>query len=109
MVDIENIERKENYSIPEGYFEAFPGKVLQRIEKEKMKRKTRWVAAGVAAAAVLALSTTLFFTYNTNDNSKIIAEQTTEVAPTEEDALESLATDYYSEELAMMDFYTMDY
>ncbi len=108
MIDLENINKTESYNIPERYFEEFPGRVIQRIEKDKIKRKT-WILSGIAAVATLAIAATVFFTYNTNNDSQIIAEQTKEIAVSDEELLESLATEYYSEELAMMDFYSLDY
>ncbi len=104
MVDLDNINKTEHYDIPEDYFESFPNRVMQRIQKENMKRKS-WIASGIAAVAVLAIATTVFFTFNSKKETPAIAEQTTEVAISEEEALESLATEYYSEELALMDYY----
>ena len=51
---------------------------------------------------MLVVSVGLFFTYITPDEGAAITQ-----APqiTEEEVLESVASDYYSEELAMMDYY----
>ena len=60
----------------------------------------------IAAVAVVAIAAGIFFTYNTPEKDQGIA-QTEQLAATEakQEALETIATDYYSEELAMMDYY----
>jgi hypothetical protein len=101
MFDLDNIEKTERYQIPENYFEELPGRVMQKIQSEQVRRK-RFIMSAVAAVALLVVAVGLFFTYNTPDEGTAIT-QTQQV--TEEEALESVATDYYSEELAMMDYY----
>ena len=63
-----------------------------------------------AAVAVVAIAAGIFFTYNTPSQQTDIT-QTQQLAATieEEEALETVATDYYSEELAMMDYYQYIY
>lgn len=110
MIDLENIDKTERYQIPENYFEELPGRVMQNIRKEKQRRKTIFSSA-IAAVAVLAIAVTAFFTLNTSEKQQNIT-QVQEVSPvvTEEEALETVAVDYYSEELALMDYYQyMDY
>ena len=105
MFDLDNLEKTEHYQIPENYFEELPGKVMQKIKDEQIRRR-RLISSAVAAVALLAVAVGLFFTYNTPDEGTAIT-QTEQVvtASTEEEILESVATDYYSEELAMMDYY----
>lgn len=105
MFDLENIEKTEHYQIPENYFEELPGKVMQKIHEEKNKRR-RWISSAVAAVAVLAVAVGLFFTYNAPDKGTPVTQtQQVVTASTEEEILESVATEYYSEELAMMNYY----
>ena len=78
---------------------------MQNIKREQHKRRTI-ISSAVAAVAVVAIAAGIFFTYNTPDEGTAIT-QTEQVvtASTEEEILESVATDYYSEELAMIDYY----
>ena len=110
MIDLENIEKRESYQIPENYFEELPGRVMQNIHQEQRKKRTIFTAA-VAAIAILVVAVGVFFTYNTpNQSSEIVQTQQTAVASLEEEEiLETVATDYYSEELAMMDYYEYMY
>ena len=101
MFDLDNIEKTEHYQIPENYFEELPGRVMQKIQSEQARRK-RFIMSAVAAVALLVVAVGLFFTYNTPDEGAAIT-QTPQI--TEEEVLESVASDYYSEELAMMDYY----
>jgi hypothetical protein len=101
MFDLDNIEKTEHYQIPENYFEELPGRVMQKIQSEKVRRR-RLIMSAVAAVALLVVAVGLFFTYNTPDEGAAIT-QTPQL--TEDEILESVATNYYSEELAMMDYY----
>ena len=105
MFDLENIEKQEHYQIPENYFEELPGRVMQNIKNEQIKRR-KFISSAVAAVAVLIIAVGLFFTYNLPEkNSAITQTQQVTNADTEDEVLESVATEYYSEELAMMDYY----
>ena len=105
MFDLENLDKTEYYTVPENYFEELPGRVMQNIKHEQHKRRTI-ISSAVAAVAVVAIAAGIFFTYNTPEKDQTIT-QTQQLAATveEEEALETVATDYYSEELAMMDYY----
>ena len=105
MIDLEQIEKNEHYEIPENYFDELPGRVMQNIKREQNRKKTIFSSAA-AAIAILAIAVGLFFTYNTpkEDVETAQVEQTV-ATDTEDEVLESVATDYYSEELAMMDYY----
>ena len=109
MFDLENLDKTEHYQVPENYFEELPGRVMQNIKREQHKRRTI-LSSAIAAVAVIAIAAGIFFTYNTPSQSTDIT-QTQQLAATvkEEEALETVATDYYSEELAMMDYYQYIY
>lgn len=105
MFDLENLDKTEHYSVPENYFEELPGRVMQNIKREQHKRRTI-ISSAIAAVAVLVIAVGIFFTYNTPEEDPTIT-QTQQLAATdeEEELLETIATDYYSDELAMMDYY----
>ena len=109
MFDLENLDKTEHYQVPENYFEELPGRVMQNIKREQHKRRTI-LSSAIAAVAVVAIAAGIFFTYNTPEKPADIT-QTQQLAATveEEEALETVATDYYSEELAMMDYYQYIY
>lgn len=109
MFDLENLERTEHYQVPENYFEELPGRVMQNIKHEQHKKRTI-ISSAIAAVAVIAIAVGVFFTYNTSSESTNIT-QTQQIAANdlEEEVLESVANDYYSEELAMMDYYQYIY
>lgn len=105
MIDLESIEKKEYYQVPDNYFDELPSRVMQNIHQEQRKKRTL-ISSAVAAVAVIAVAVGVFFTYNTPKQSEEIT-QTQQIAATieEQEALETVAEDYYSEELAMMDYY----
>jgi hypothetical protein len=109
MFDLENLDKAEHYKIPENYFDELPGRVMQNIKHEQHKRKTI-ISSAIAAVAMVAIAAGIFFTYNTPEKGDAVT-QTQQVAANsaETEALESVATDYYSEELAMMDYYQYIY
>lgn len=110
MFDLDNIEKTEHYQVPENYFEELPGRVMQNIRHEQQRRKTI-ITSAVAAVACLAVAVGVFFTLNSPKNDPAItqAQQVVLANAEEEEALESVATDYYSEELAWMDYYQYAY
>lgn len=109
MFDLENFNKTENYQIPENYFEELPGRVMQNIKQEQRKRRTL-ISSAVAALAVLAIAVGVFFTYNTPEkDTPVVQTQQVISADTQEEILETVATDYYSEELAMMDYFEYVY
>ena len=109
MFDLENLDKTEHYQVPENYFEELPGRVMQNIKREQHKRRTI-LSSSIAAVAVIAIAAGVFFTYNAPGKDPAIT-QTQQLAATveEEEALETVATDYYSEELALMDYYQYCY
>lgn len=109
MFDLENLDKTEHYNIPENYFDELPGRVMQNIRHEKQRKRTL-ITSAVAAVAVLAVAVGVFFTLFSPENGAEIT-QTQQIAASisEEEALETVAADYYSEELAMMDYYQYAY
>lgn len=109
MFDLENLDKTEHYKIPENYFDELPGRVMQNIKHEQQHKRTI-IASAVAAVAVLAIAVGVFFTVNSPEKGTDITQvQQVTTTISEEEALETLAADYYSEELAMMDYYQYAY
>jgi len=109
MFDLDNLEKTEHYQVPENYFEELPGRVMQNIKHEQQKKR-RLISSAIAAVAVVAIAAGVFFTYNTPEKDTSITQAQQVAASTEEaEALESVASDYYSEQLAMMDYYNYNY
>lgn len=109
MFDLENYNKTEQYQIPENYFEELPERVMQNIRQEQRKRRTL-ISSAVAAVAVIAIAAGVFFTYNAPEKeAPIVQTQQAYSANTQEEILETVATDYYSEELAMMDYFEYTY
>ena len=109
MFDLDKLDKTEHYQIPENYFEELPGRVMQNIKHEQSKRKMI-ISSAVAAVAMVAIAVGIFFTYNTsNKGTPITKTDQVATASTETELLESVATDYYSEELALMDYYQYIY
>ena len=111
MFDLENLDKTEHYKIPDNYFDELPGRVMQNIKHEQQRKKTI-ITSAVAAVAALAIAVGVFFTFNTPDQGTAITQvqpATASVSEEEQEALETVAVDYYSEELAMMDYYFYAY
>lgn len=109
MFDLENLDKTEHYKIPENYFDELPGRVMQNIKREQQRKRTV-ITSAVAAVAVLAIALGVFFTVNTPDQGTAVTQiQPATASVSEEEALETVAADYYSEELAMMDYYFYAY
>ena len=103
MIDLDTIEKKENYDIPEGYFDDFSDRMVLAVKKERNKKRTL-ITSAIAAVAVAILAVTVFFNYKAPEKTPEIVSNNIEDIATDEE-LEYLATEYYSEELAMMDYY----
>lgn len=109
MFDLDNIEKKEQYQIPENYFKELPGRVMQNIRHEQQRRKTI-ITSAIAAVACLVVAVGVFFTLHFQEEGTAIAKtEQVSASVSEEEALETFAADYYSEELAMMDYYQYAY
>ena len=109
MFDLENLDKTEHYNIPENYFDELPGRVMQNIKREQQHKRTV-ITSAIAAVAVLAVAVGIFFTmYTPEKGTDITQAQQIAASVSEEEALETLAADYYSEELAMIDYYQYAY
>lgn len=103
MIDIENLSKTENYQVPEGYFEQLPGQIMNTIRKERARRRNI-IFSSVAAVALLVICSTLVINYKTNE-AKEQQKQIAIEAGLKSSQLEEQMVDYYSDELAQMDYY----
>ena len=109
MFDIENLDKTEHYKIPENYFDELPGRVMQHIKHEQQRKRT-FITSAVAAVAVLAIAVGVFFTVNSPEKGTAVTQtQQATASVSDDEAIETVAVDYYSEELAMMDYYQYAY
>ncbi len=100
MIDLDTINKEEHYQVPEGYFEQFPKQVMNTIHKEKARKRNIWLSSVAAVAAVVICSFTVI-QYIQRDKQQE-AEITQSVQP--ESTVEDQMIDYYSDELAQMDY-----
>ena len=101
MIDIENLDKHDCFQIPTGYFENLPKEVMNKIHKEKAKKRNISFTS-CAAAILLLICTSLVTGYlrnNTESEQQLAAKH-----KTEELKLQDQMTDYYSSELAQMDY-----
>lgn len=66
---LDDIEKKESFKVPEGYFEDLPLKIQQRISKEDKKQGIRVPSWSLALAASILLLVTFVFILPSNDAS----------------------------------------
>ncbi len=102
MIDIENLSRHEDYVIPDGYFEQLPNQVMNSIRKDRA-RKRNLAITSIAAVALLVICSTLVLNFK-KDEAAVEKEIVIETS-NEEGSLEDQMADYYSSELAQMDYY----
>ena len=68
--DLNDIDKKLDYKVPEGYFEDLPMRIQQRIDQEKATRSTfKLPAWSFAMAASIVLIVTFFFIFNGSENT----------------------------------------
>ena len=101
MIDLDSINKEEQYQIPEGVFDQFPQQVMNTIRKEKAKRRNIWLSSVAAALALVITSVTVIQYTQQNDNRNQGIVQT----ESQDGQLEDQMVDYYSTELAQMDYY----
>lgn len=102
MIDIENLSKNEQYVIPEGYFDQLPLQVMHTIRKDKARRRNLTITS-IAAVTLLIICSTIVINFK-KDESAIQKEMVIETS-TEGISLEDQMADYYSMELAQMDYY----
>lgn len=100
MIDLDNITKEEHYQVPEGYFDEFPKQVMNTIHKENAKRRNIWLTSIAAVMALVICSVTIVRYMQNNEKEqeqmRMISVQT--------EQLEEQMADYYSDELAQMDY-----
>ncbi len=107
-IDLNNLPKEENYQIPEGYFNNLPGQVMNRIRKEKTKRRIFQLSGVAAALALVICGTFVYRTVSSGvEQQPIVNEKQIEVTQPEETAtpLERQMVDYYSSDFARMEYY----
>lgn len=102
MIDIENLSKTENYQVPEGYFEQLSGQIMNTIRKERARRRNI-ILSSVAAVALLVICSTLVINYKTTEAKE--QQQLAIEIQQQTEQLEEQMVDYYSDELAQMDYY----
>lgn len=77
MQKLDDIDKKPDFNVPEGYFEELPLKILRRIEAEKSKSRSiplpSWSFA-LAAAVVVLVSFVVFLGGSESKAEKLLAE-----------------------------------
>lgn len=101
MIDLESLKKEEHYDIPEGYFEQLPTQVMTAIRKKRTRTRNTWITT--AAAVMLAIVTTTLVINYTNNVKDPAVQQVSNIS--EEEQLEEQMINYYSDELAQMDYY----
>lgn len=100
MIDLDNITKEEHYQVPDGYFDEFPKQVMYSIRKENAKRRNIWLTSIAAVMALVICSATILRIMHNNEKEqeqmRMISVQT--------EQLEEQMADYYSDELAQMDY-----
>ena len=100
MIDLDNITKEEHYQVPDGYFDEFPKQVMYSIRKENAKRRNIWLTSIAAVMALVICSATILRIMHNNEKEQeqmgMISVQT--------EQLEEQMADYYSDELAQMDY-----
>jgi len=101
MIDLDTLQKEEHYQVPEGYFDQLPQQVMNQIHKEKTKRRNIWLSAVAATLALVICSVTVIGYMQRDD----VRQQNIVQAASQNSQLEEQMVDYYSNELAQMDYY----
>ncbi len=101
MIDLDTLQKEEQYQVPEGFFEQFPQQVMNNIRKERAKRRNIWMSSVAAALAIVICSVTVV-SYMQRDDVK---QQNIVQTESQDSQLGEDMIDYYSNELAQMDYY----
>ncbi len=74
---LDDIDKKTDFKVPEGYFEDLPMRIQKRIEEEQTAKSTfKLPVWSFAMAASVALIVTFFFVFSGNENTaeQLLAE-----------------------------------
>ena len=95
--DLENMEKKMPYTVPEGFFEDMEERLMQEVETKKRNRKLRNIAlwTGFAVAASLALLLVLRQGWHNTDEESF--EQVEMAFNQLSDGDQELMLEYYDE------------
>ncbi|MCR4681270.1 MAG: hypothetical protein K5636_06645 [Bacteroidales bacterium] len=102
MIDLETLSKEEHYEVPEGYFEELPKQVLNSIHKAKTRRRNIWLTSIAAVMAIVICSVTIthYMVMNERADQKLQAQKAIQY----EEQIEDQMADYYSDELAQIDY-----
>ena len=100
MIDLDTLQKEEQYKVPEGFFDQFPQQVMNQIRKEKAKRRNIWLSAVAAVMALVICSVTVIRHMQQDD----VRQQNIVQTQSQDSQLEEQMVDYYSNELAQMDY-----
>ncbi|MEK6476492.1 hypothetical protein WJR50_03120 [Catalinimonas sp. 4WD22] len=74
--------KKNIFETPDGYFEALPGRIQERIQQEKQEKKSftlpQWTYAAAASVLLLLTGGIFFFQLTDQPTETIAAEQNVE-------------------------------
>ena len=95
--DLENMEKKMPYTVPEGFFEDMEERLMQEVETKKRNRKLRNIAlwTGFAVAASLAFLLVLRQGWHNTDEESF--EQVEMAFNQLSDGDQELMLEYYDE------------
>lgn len=100
MIDLDTLQKEEQYQVPEGFFELFPQQVMNNIRKEKARRRNIWMSSVAAVMLLVICSILVVNRIQENDSPYQIVQSESQDNQLGEDMI-----DYYSNELAQMDYY----
>lgn len=67
---LDDIDKKEVFQVPEGYFEDLPMRIQKRVDSEKPVTRQQFIPKwGLALASSIALIVTFVFVFNNNGPS----------------------------------------
>lgn len=105
MIDLDTLQKEEHYKVPEDYFEQFPQQVMNQIRKEKSRKRNIWLSSVAAVMALVICSVTVVRYIQKNDSPHQEIVKAAVQAESQDSQLEEEMIDYYSNELAQMDYY----
>lgn len=106
--DLEHIGKKMPYRVPEGFFETFPERMMQRVALRRRTRRRRlWIGLSTAAAA--AVLTGFIFWGRPGGNVLYSSDPYGDVAPSIAEQMDAYVGRLSDEELTdLYDYYAAD-